>query len=170
MLVQGAQSKAVHFSTPAFKPTSELDRSGRPLFSGRCANCGGRVVVPFKPRRGKQQGSMQCSNGRRGFPVSPDFLIPGGVLLSGREVFWLDCMLFYSNRSIAATRAKLQRQASKFVTNYGEGALVFALGFCEGVCIEEVLMLDAEPFEETLGPMWDSLLADFPSISGSDRG
>ena len=164
MLLTGALAKTVFFKPVPFESTGLFDGKGRALHKGRCVTCGSGVTVPFKPYP-NQLDKLQCTSCHAGRPKTPDFLIPSsGVVINGRAVNWLDCKLFYGNGSIESLRLKLKKQCDKYNAAYGPGALVFALGFAEVLDIKDTVLLDATPFEEKMGPIWETIAKDFKSV------
>ena len=138
-----------------FKPTGELDRQGRKLYTGPCAACGNECVVPFRPN-GKSN-PPKCGGGRKAL-LTPDFLIPGGgLVINGQRCFWLECKCMYGGE-VTTRSTNIQAQVEKYRERWGPGALVFALGFCEGVRFEGAMVLGASPLE--LAPLKDALAVD----------
>ena len=145
----------VFFNPIPFELTGKVHKkSKQPMYRGLCVTCGGLSLVPFQPR-GRKLNTMQCWNCMRGKPRTSDFLLAEPILINGRSVSWIDSKLFYG--SACTTQKSIREQASFFTEAYGNGALVFALGFCGALEVDGATVLCASPFEPMLGPMWDAL-------------
>ena len=75
-----------------------------------------------------------------GAPVlTPDLLLRSAVTINGAPVAWVDAKNTYgSSYSIVDDRKQLRR----YTAEWGPGAVVYAAGFCGGVDVDDILLLD----------------------------
>lgn len=67
----------------------------------------------------------------RGPLLTPDFVIPGGALVNGRRVFWVDAKDMPGVATPFVT-AKLRKTLRKYAAAFGPGALVYSGGLVDG--------------------------------------
>jgi len=73
---------------------------------------------------------------------TPDILFTDEVYINGEKCSWVDAKNFYGAGVYSMYRGKLREQASRFTAAYGNGALVFSRGFCDGLHIAGAQLLD----------------------------
>lgn len=89
--------------------------------------------------------------------LTPDIYIPGGCMINGQQVCWIDCKTYYGASSLAPDErlpvGKLRHQCDLYYEAFGPGALLFLNGFSSdlmsqaGLKYEQVLLLDASPLD-----------------------
>lgn len=66
-----------------------------------------------------------------GKPVStPDFLLKTELKINKREIKWIDAKNFYGS-DVNFVKTKIEEQTKKYLKNYGNGCIIFNLGFNE---------------------------------------
>lgn len=64
-----------------------------------------------------------------GKPINtPDFLIETNLKINDRNIKWIDAKNFYGS-NINFVKSKINEQTKKYINNYGEGCIIFNLGF-----------------------------------------
>lgn len=61
---------------------------------------------------------------------TPDFLIESELIINNREIKWIDAKNFYGS-NIKFVKSKIKEQTKKYINNYGNGCIIFNLGFNE---------------------------------------
>lgn len=61
---------------------------------------------------------------------TPDFLIKTDFQINNRTVKWIDAKNFYGS-NIHFIKSKIEEQTKKYLKNYGDGCIIFKLGFNE---------------------------------------
>jgi len=69
----------------------------------------------------KSHGSPFCT---------PDFLIESELIINNKVIKWIDAKNFYGS-DIKFVKSKIEEQTKKYLNNYGNGCIVFKLGFNE---------------------------------------
>jgi hypothetical protein len=59
---------------------------------------------------------------------TPDFLIESELLINGNQIKWIDAKNFYGSNA-NFVKSKINEQTKKYIKNYGNGSIVFNLGF-----------------------------------------
>ena len=78
-----------------------------------------------------------------GRPINtPDILFLDHVEINGQPVAWIDAKHFYG-ADVAFQRKKMAKQMSRYIDEWGSGAVVYRHGFSENLFIPGCLMLDA---------------------------
>ena len=79
-----------------------------------------------------------------GRPINtPDILFLDHVEINGQPVAWIDAKHFYG-ADVSFQRKKMTKQMSRYIEEWGSGAVVYRHGFSENLFIPGCLMLDAE--------------------------
>ena len=70
-----------------------------------------------------------------GRPINtPDFLIEGELFINGKQIHWIDAKNFYGSNSWKV-KFSIKKQTKKYIDEWGSGAIIFSLGFTEGLTI-----------------------------------
>ena len=78
-----------------------------------------------------------------GRPINtPDILFLDHVEINGQPVAWIDAKHFYG-ADVGFQRKKMAKQMSRYIDEWGSGAVVYRHGFSENLFIPGCLMLDA---------------------------
>ena len=81
---------------------------------------------------------------KHGRPINtPDILFLDHVEINGQPVAWIDAKHFYG-ADVQFQRKKMAKQMSRYIEEWGSGAVVYRHGFSENLFIPGCLMLDAE--------------------------
>tara|TARA_B100000131_G_scaffold154688_1_gene150075 strand:- start:3241 stop:4299 length:1059 start_codon:yes stop_codon:yes gene_type:complete len=82
-----------------------------------------------------------------GRPVrTPDLLLLDDVRINGEPVAWIDAKHYYGS-DVSFQRKKTIKQMSRYIEEWGQGAIVFRHGYCENLHIPGTILLDAVPLE-----------------------
>lgn len=82
-----------------------------------------------------------------GRPINtPDFLIMDDLRINGQPVAWIDAKNFYG-ANVSFAKKKTRKQMNRYIDEWGSGAIVYRHGFCDGLQIPGVLMLDHTPLD-----------------------
>lgn len=66
-----------------------------------------------------------------GHPINtPDFLILSELTINNKKIKWIDAKNFYGS-NINFVKSKIEEQTIKYIKNYGDGCIIFNLGFNE---------------------------------------
>jgi hypothetical protein len=66
-----------------------------------------------------------------GKPINtPDFLLKSDLKINGKNIKWIDAKNFYGS-NINFVKSKINEQTKKYINNYGQGCIIFNLGFNE---------------------------------------
>ena len=80
-----------------------------------------------------------------GRPVrTPDLLLLDDVRINGEPVAWIDAKHYYGS-DVSFQRKKTIKQMSRYIEEWGQGAIVFRHGYCENLHIPGTILLDAVP-------------------------
>ena len=84
-----------------------------------------------------------------GRPIrTPDILFLDHVTINGSPVAWIDAKHFYG-ADVDFQRKKTKKQMTRYMDEWGSGAIVYRHGFSENLFIPGVSMLDAGPLDLT---------------------
>lgn len=98
----------------------------------------------------RQDELLKEQQKEHGRPLNtPDFLIMDRLVINGQEVAWIDAKNFYG-ANVSFAKKKTKKQMNRYIDEWGAGAIVYRHGFCKGVVIPGVLMLDSTPLDLTL--------------------
>ncbi|MCH1540450.1 MAG: C15orf41 family protein [Candidatus Poseidonia sp.] len=101
------------------------------------------VRIRRQPEMVKEQ---QKEHGR---PIrTPDILFLDHVTINGSPVAWIDAKHFYG-ADVDFQRKKTKKQMTRYMDEWGSGAIVYRHGFSENLFIPGVSMLDAGPLDLT---------------------
>jgi hypothetical protein len=71
---------------------------------------------------------------------TPDFLIESELTINGNQIKWIDAKNFYGSNT-NFVKSKINEQTKKYIKNYGNGSIVFNLGFNESYSNQNILFL-----------------------------
>lgn len=92
-------------------------------------------------RQNEMVSEQRLEHGR---PINtPDILFLDHVEINGQPVAWIDAKHFYG-ADVSFQRKKMTKQMSRYIGEWGSGAVVYRHGFSENLFIPGCLMLDAE--------------------------
>ena len=92
-------------------------------------------------RQNEMVSEQRLEHGR---PINtPDILFLDHVEINGQPVAWIDAKHFYG-ADVSFQRKKMVKQMSRYIEEWGSGAVVYRHGFSENLFIPGCLMLDAE--------------------------
>ena len=92
-------------------------------------------------RQNEMVSEQRIEHGR---PINtPDILFLDHVEINGQPVAWIDAKHFYG-ADVSFQRKKMVKQMSRYIEEWGSGAVVYRHGFSENLFIPGCLMLDAE--------------------------
>ena len=92
-------------------------------------------------RQNEMVSEQRIEHGR---PINtPDILFLDHVEINGQPVAWIDAKHFYG-ADVSFQRKKMTKQMSRYIEEWGSGAVVYRHGFSENLFIPGCLMLDAE--------------------------
>ena len=84
--------------------------------------------------------------------LTPDLLLLDDVRINGVPCAWIDAKHFFG-ADLKFPKKKTQKQVDRYVAEYGQGALVYRHGFCEGLRLRGAIKLDYSPLD--LKPLED---------------
>ena len=84
--------------------------------------------------------------------ITPDLLLLDDVRINGVPCAWIDAKHFFG-ADLKFPKKKTQKQVDRYVAEYGQGALVFRHGFCDGLRLRGAIKLDSSPLD--LKPLED---------------
>ena len=91
-------------------------------------------------RQNEMVSEQRLEHGR---PINtPDILFLDHVEINGQPVAWIDAKHFYG-ADVSFQRKKMAKQMSRYIEEWGSGAVVYRHGFSENLFIPGCLMLDA---------------------------
>ena len=91
-------------------------------------------------RQNEMVSEQRLEHGR---PINtPDILFLDHVEINGQPVAWIDAKHFYG-ADVSFQRKKMSKQMSRYIDEWGSGAVVYRHGFSENLFIPGCLMLDA---------------------------
>ena len=84
--------------------------------------------------------------------ITPDLLLMDDVRINGVPCAWIDAKHFFG-ADLKFPKKKTQKQVDRYVAEYGQGALVYRHGFCDGLRLRGAIKLDStqldlKPLEE----------------------
>ena len=92
-------------------------------------------------RQNEMVSEQRLEHGR---PINtPDILFLDHIEINGQPVAWIDAKHFYG-ADVSFQRKKMSKQMSRYIEEWGSGAVVYRHGFSENLFIPGCLMLDAE--------------------------
>jgi hypothetical protein len=81
-------------------------------------------------------------------PVNtPDFLITSDLEINNQKIKWIDAKNFYGAKDNFLIK-KIKKQTSKYISEFGEGAIIFSLGFNSNLNFKKILLIDYESIEK----------------------
>ena len=84
--------------------------------------------------------------------LTPDLLLLDDVRINGVPCAWIDAKQFFG-ADLMFPKKKTQKLVDRNVAEYGQGALVYRHGFCEGLRLRGAIKLDSSPLD--LKPLED---------------
>lgn len=98
----------------------------------------------------RQEDLLNEQKKEHGRPLNtPDFLIMDDLKINGKSIAWIDAKNFYG-ANVSFAKKKTKKQMNRYIDEWGAGAIVYRHGFCEGMKIPGVLMLDETPLDLTI--------------------
>ena len=98
----------------------------------------------------RQEELLNEQKKEHGRPLNtPDFLIMDDLKINGKLIAWIDAKNFYG-ANVSFAKKKTKKQMNRYIDEWGAGAIVYRHGFCEGMKIPGVLMLDETPLDLTI--------------------
>lgn len=95
----------------------------------------------------RQSEMVKEQNRQLGRPVrTPDLLLLDDVRINGQPVAWIDAKHFYG-ADVSFQQKKTRKQTSRYVEEWGQGAIVYRHGFCENIHIPGTVLLDSSPLD-----------------------
>ena len=84
-----------------------------------------------------QEELSEEQSSEHGRPINtPDFLIQGNLSINGKEIHWIDAKNYYGSNSWKV-KYSIKKQTQKYIDEWGSGAVIFSLGFTEGLRISD---------------------------------
>lgn len=80
---------------------------------------------------------------------TPDFLILDNLIINGNEIKWIDAKNFYGLNN-QYMKKRIKHQTKKYLDSWGSGAIIFNLGFCSELKLNNILFIDYYSFEKYL--------------------
>lgn len=85
-----------------------------------------------------------------GRPVrTPDLLFLDDLRINGIPCAWIDAKHFFGS-ALSFPRKKAQKQVDRYTEVYGQGAIIYRHGFCDGLHLRGAQKLDAGPVDLSL--------------------
>ena len=84
--------------------------------------------------------------------ITPDLLLLDDVRINGVPCAWIDAKHFFG-ADLKFPKKKTQKQVDRYVTEYGQGAIVYRHGFCQSLRLRGAVQLDSSPLD--LKPLED---------------
>ena len=78
--------------------------------------------------------------------ITPDLLLLDDVRINGVPCAWIDAKHFFG-ADLKFPKKKTQKQVDRYVAEYGQGALVYRHGFCDGLRLRGAIKLDLSPLD-----------------------
>ncbi len=95
-------------------------------------------------RQGELSKEQIISEGR---PVrTPDLLFLDDLRINGIPCAWIDAKHFFGS-ALSFPRKKTQKQVDRYTEVYGQGAIIYRHGFCDGLNLRGAQKLDAMPVD-----------------------
>ena len=95
-------------------------------------------------RQGELSKEQIISEGR---PVrTPDLLFLDDLRINGIPCAWIDAKHFFGS-ALSFPRKKTQKQVDRYTEVYGQGAIIYRHGFCDGLHLRGAQKLDAMPVD-----------------------
>lgn len=80
---------------------------------------------------------------------TPDFLILDDLFINGKKIKWIDAKNFYGLNTQYIIK-RIKHQTKKYLDAWGAGSIIFNLGFCSELKINDILFIDYYSFEKNL--------------------
>ncbi len=84
--------------------------------------------------------------------ITPDLLLLDDVRINGVPCAWIDAKHFFG-ADLKFPKKKTQKQVDRYAAEYGQGAIVYRHGFCDGLRLRGAIKLDSSPLD--LKPLED---------------
>ena len=78
--------------------------------------------------------------------ITPDLLLLDDVRINGVPCAWIDAKHFFG-ADLKFPKKKTQKQVDRYVAEYGQGAIVYRHGFCDGLRLRGAIKLDSSPLD-----------------------
>lgn len=79
--------------------------------------------------------------------ITPDFLIKSPLIINGIEINWIDAKNYYGS-NIRMVIKNIYKQTKKYIKAYGNGCIVFKLGFNDKLKFDNILIIDYNSIKE----------------------
>lgn len=80
---------------------------------------------------------------------TPDFLILDDLFINGKKIKWIDAKNFYGLNT-QYIKKRIKQQTKKYLDAWGSGSIIFNLGFCSKLKLNDILFIDYYSFEKNL--------------------
>lgn len=80
---------------------------------------------------------------------TPDFLILDNLYINGKKINWIDAKNFYGLNT-QYLKKRIKHQTKKYLDAWGSGAIIFSLGFCSKLNVDDILFIDFYSFSNDL--------------------
>lgn len=81
---------------------------------------------------------------------TPDFLILDDLFINGKKIKWIDAKNFYGLNT-KYIKKRIRHQTKKYLDAWGSGAIIFNLGFCSNLMMNDILFIDYFSFSNSFG-------------------
>ncbi|MBI20198.1 MAG: hypothetical protein CMB73_06445 [Euryarchaeota archaeon] len=97
----------------------------------------------------RQPEMVAEQNQEHGRPIrTPDLLFLDHVEINGEPIAWIDAKHYYG-ADVEFQRKKMVKQMTRYIDEWGSGAVVYRHGFSENMYIPGCILLDAEQLDLT---------------------
>lgn len=80
---------------------------------------------------------------------TPDFLILDDLTINKKKIKWIDAKNFYGLNN-QYMKKRIKHQTKKYLNTWGSGAIIFNLGFCSELKLNDIFFIDYYSFEKNL--------------------
>lgn len=80
---------------------------------------------------------------------TPDFLILDDLYINGKKINWIDAKNFYGLNT-KYLKKRIKHQTKKYLDTWGSGSIIFNLGFCSKLNVDDILFIDFYSFSNDL--------------------
>jgi hypothetical protein len=79
--------------------------------------------------------------------ITPDFLLKEKILINGVEIKWIDAKNYFGTNT-NYLKKNIKKQMKKYIDKWGQGAIIFNLGFSSKLELPDILFIDYESFKK----------------------
>lgn len=72
---------------------------------------------------------------------TPDFLILSDLIINNQKINWIDAKNFYGAKDNFLIK-KIKKQTQKYISEYGDGSIIFSLGFNSNLKFDNILLIN----------------------------